>query len=186
MMNEIALRLASRIFDQKLIGNQYRSAFIEAMIEHYLRPYGWRYVGDSWGGWDFERGKPGEHRLEVKQSAACQIWSVARKLKTRGSFDIAPRTGYFHEQGSKYAAMAVPDRCAQTYLFAWHPIDNEDCADHRNPDQWEFYVVSAAQLPQNQRTIALSKIRAMTKPVKLEALSAAVEAVCAPASSISL
>jgi hypothetical protein len=186
MMNEIALRLASRIFDQKLIGNQYRSAFIEAMIEDYLRPYGWRYVGDSWGGWDFERGKPGEHRLEVKQSAACQIWSVARKLKTRGSFDIAPRTGYFHEQGSKYAAMAVPDRCAQTYLFAWHPIDNEDCADHRNPDQWEFYVVSAAQLPQNQRTIALSKIRAMTKPVKLEALSAAVEAVCAPASSISL
>jgi hypothetical protein len=35
-MNEIALRLASRIFDQRLIGNQYRSAFIEAMIEPYL------------------------------------------------------------------------------------------------------------------------------------------------------
>jgi hypothetical protein len=176
-MNEIAVRLAFRIFDQKLIGNQYRSAFIEAMIEDYLKPHGWRYVGDSWGGWDFERGEPGEHRLEVKQSAACQTWSMARNLKTRGTFDIAPRTGYFYEQAAKYAAMEVPDRCAQTHVFVWHPIGDEERADHRNPDQWEFYVVSAAQLPRGQRTIALSKIKAMAKPVKLAALSVTVEAV---------
>jgi hypothetical protein len=184
-MNEVALRLASRIFDQKLIGNQYRSAFVEAMIEDYLKPHGWRYVGDSWGGWDFERRNPGEYRLEVKQSAACQTWSTSRNLKTRGSFDIAPRTGYFYEHASKYAAMGAPDRCAQTYVFAWHPIDDEKRADHRNPNQWELYVLSATQLPQAQRTIALSKIKAITKPVKLEALSAAIEAVCAASSSFS-
>ena len=32
-MNEIALRLASKIFDQRVIENSYRSAFIEAMID---------------------------------------------------------------------------------------------------------------------------------------------------------
>ena len=98
-MNEIALRLASRLFDQPLIANQYRSAFIEAMIEPYLAPHGWRYVGDGWSGWDFEHQDGG--RLELKQSAAEQTWSSPRHLRTRGIFDIAARTGYFYEGGSK-------------------------------------------------------------------------------------
>jgi len=42
------------------------------------------------------------------------------------------------------------------------------------------------QLPQGQRSIALSKIKALTKPVKLEALNAAVEAVCVAHSPASL
>jgi hypothetical protein len=54
-MNEIAFRLAQRIFDQPIIQNQYRSAFVEAMIEPYLAGSGWRFLGDNWGGWDFER-----------------------------------------------------------------------------------------------------------------------------------
>jgi hypothetical protein len=78
-----------------------------------------------------------------------------------------------------WTAPEVPDRCAQTYLFAWHPIDNGEHADHRNPNQREFYVVSAARLPQGQRTIALTKIKTIAKSVKLKALSAAVDAVCA-------
>jgi hypothetical protein len=96
-MNEVAIRLAARLFDQRLIQNQFRSTYIEAMIEPYLVPDGWSYVGDGWSGWDFERGKD---RLEVKQSAAHQTWSEARNIQTRGAFDIAARTGYFFEGGS--------------------------------------------------------------------------------------
>jgi hypothetical protein len=183
-MNEIALRLAARIFDQPLIGNQYRSAFIEAMIEPYLAPNGWTYVGDSWGGWDFQRGKDGEQRLEVKQSAAQQTWSKSRNLKTRGAFDIALRTGYFCEHASRFAAMTKPGRCAQTYVFAWNPIYDVPEVDHRNPDQWEFYVVPASKLPENQRTIALSKIKTVAKPVKLNELNSEIETVCAPSRSL--
>src|SRR6185312_11582641 len=114
-MNEIALRLAAKLSDQRLIGNQFRSTYIEAMIEPYLAPYGWHYVGDGWSRWDFERGKDG---LEVTQSAAHQTWSEARNIQTRGTFDIAARTGYFFEGGSKYEA--IPGGCAQTYVFAWN------------------------------------------------------------------
>src|SRR5262245_47080210 len=115
-MNEIALRLAARLFDQRLIQNQFRSTFVEAMIEPYLAPDGWKYVGDAWGGWDFERG---EHRLEIKQSAAHQVWSEARSLRTRGSFDIAARKNYFSEGGTKHSR--ISGRYAQTYIFAWNP-----------------------------------------------------------------
>jgi|tagenome__1003787_1003787.scaffolds.fasta_scaffold20635323_2 hypothetical protein len=146
-MNEIALRLAARIFDKPLITNMYRSEFIEAMIESYLTPRGWKHVGDDWDGWDFERGEKGEQRLEIKQSAAHQTWSEPRNRKTRGAFDIAPRTaGYFSENAFKFTAITAPTRCAQTYLFAWNPWYGRDASgnltvDHRNPDQWEFYVV---------------------------------------------
>ena len=152
-MNEIALRLARRIFDQRLIGNQYRSAFVEAMIEPHIEPYGWRYAGDAWGGFDFQR-RDGS-RLEFKQSAAERPWSRARQLRTRGAFDIAPRTGYFHKGGTKYEPTA--GRCAQTYVFAWHGRSGRR-ADHRNIDQWVFYVVPASSLKDGQRTISLSKI----------------------------
>jgi hypothetical protein len=171
-MNEIALRLASKIFDQPLIGNQYRSAFIEAMIEPYLAPHGWSYVGDGWSGWDFER--TDGSRLEVKQSAAKQTWSAPRNIQTRGAFDIAARTGYFYEGGSKYAP--IPGRCAQIYVFGWNPIYGPETY-HRNPDQWEFYVVAAALLPEGQRTIALSKIKRLSVPVKLEQLSDATQQI---------
>jgi hypothetical protein len=153
-MNEIALRLAAKLFDQRLIQNQYRSAYIEAMIEPHLKPDGWRYVGDDWRGWDFECGERLEDRLEVKQSAAHQTWSEADNVRTRGIFDIAARTGYF--SGSKFIQMS--GRCAGTYVFAWNPVYGAD-TDHRDPNQWEFYVVSASLLPEGQRTISLSKIK---------------------------
>src|SRR5665647_3762336 len=110
-MNDVALRLAARLFDQPIIQNQYRSAFVEAMIEPYLSVGRWRYTGDGWSGWDFERDDGS--RLELKQSAAHQTWSDARQLKTSGAFDIASRTGYFYEDGTKYAAKS--GRCAQIY-----------------------------------------------------------------------
>lgn len=172
-MNEIALRLASRIFDQPLIENSYRSAFIEAMIEPYLAPHGWRFVGDGWDGWDFER--TDGSKLEVKQSAAHQTWSKKSKdIPTRGSFDIAARKSSYSEGGSKHNK--VPGRNAQTYVFAWNPIYGPE-TDHRNPDQWEFYVVPAALLPDGQKTIVLSKIKRLAVPVKLEQLSDATQKV---------
>jgi hypothetical protein len=146
-MNEIAARLAARLFDCRIIANQFRSAFIEAMIEPFLAQTGWRYVGGSWSGWDFERG--GIERLEVKQSAAHQTWSDDRRVETRGSFDLAPCTGYWFENGSKW--MASPGRDAQVYVFAWNDTYGPT-ADHRNPDQRNsFHRISGRFRFQNQK-----------------------------------
>lgn len=167
-MNEIALRLAARLFDQRLIENQFRSAFVEAMIEPYLRLGGWRYAGDGWSGWDFERadGK----RLEVKQSAAHQTWSDPRQTKTRGVFDIAERTSL--AEGSQRRERR--GRPADVYVFAWNGAYGE-ATDHRNPAQWRFYVIPAAHLPAH-KTISLARVEAVAEaekpggPVAIEAL----------------
>jgi hypothetical protein len=76
-MNDVALRLAALLFDQPLIQNQFRSAFVEAMIEPYLARSGWRYVGGNWAGWDFEHKL--RTRLELKQSAAWQTWDPPKR-----------------------------------------------------------------------------------------------------------
>ena len=174
-MNEIAQRLARRLFDQKLIGNEYRSAFIKAMIEPHLVPFGWRHVGDEWNGWDFQRGE--DTRLEVKQSAAWQTWSKRTGKASPGTFDIAPRTGYWDSDGTTW--IAAPGRHAQTYVLAWNG-ETGAAADHRDPAQWDFFVVAALRFGETQKTIALSRVRTLANPMPLSALAAAVEAVAKP------
>jgi hypothetical protein len=159
-MDGIALRLAKKLFDQRLIQNQFRSAYVKEMIEPYLSLEGWRVVYGGASGWDFERG---EDRIVVKQSAALQAWPEVRSVRTRGIFDIAVR-----EDGS--GSEPIQGRRTQTYVFAWHPVCGDE-ADHRDSSQWEFYVISASALPDGQRTISLSKIRGLEDPAKLETLA---------------
>jgi len=161
-MNEIALRLAARLFDEPLIQNQYRSAFVEAMIEPYLVRHGWRYVGDNWAGWDFQH--EFGTRLEIKQSAAWQTWDPFKQRASGlppksgpGGFDIAQRTGWFDAAGAVWTKEA--GRPAHVYVFAWNGFFGE-IADHRNPDQWEFFIVPTAALPLGKR-LGLTQLRAI-------------------------
>lgn len=164
-MNEIALRLAARLFDCPLIQNQYRSAFVEAMIEPHLARQGWRHVGDNWAGWDFQH-ECGT-RLELKQSAAWQTWDPIKRAGTparppkagSGRFDIAVRTGWFDTTGTVWTKHA--GRPAHIYAFAWHGLIG-DAADHRDPDQWQFFILPSTSLPP-QKTLRLSRLRSIAE-----------------------
>ncbi len=150
-MHDISLRLAARLFDKPLIDNSFRSAFVEEMVEPFLYVGWWRYVGERWNGWDFER--PDHKKLEVKQSAAHQTWPGP---PGKGRFDIGARTGFFDNGGSKFVTSA--GRQADVYVFAWNGKYGAE-TDHRNQDQWEFYVVPSSLLPSGQKTLALSGVK---------------------------
>lgn len=174
-MNEIARRLAAHLFDVPLIQNQYRSAFVEMMIEPFLRDADWKYTGDGWSGWDFEH-RDGA-RLEVKQSAALQTWSRTTGLRTRGAFDIAARKGFFDEGGARYTIEA--GRPAHLYVFAWHGIGDSERVDHRDALQWVFYVVRTGLLP-DQKSISLPRVHSLIAqegraPVTLPLLARTVD-----------
>jgi hypothetical protein len=157
-MNEIALRLAARLFDQRLIQNQYRSVFVEAMIEPYLVRNGWKHVGDNWAGWDFQH--ESGTRLELKQSTAWQTWDPHKwkQLPVKGGpgiFNIAPRTGWFDSAGAIWTKEA--GRPAHMYVFAWNGQIGS-AADHRDPNQWESFIVPTTALPA-QKTLSLKRLR---------------------------
>jgi hypothetical protein len=107
----------------------------------------------------------------VKQSAARQSWSSAAKRRPVPRFDIAERTGYW-ESGTTW--IASPGRFADLYVFAYHPIAHEG-ADHRNPDQWVFYVVPTRSLP-NTKTASLPTIEQLSPRIRISDLACSVEA----------
>lgn len=153
----------SRRFDCKVMDNLYRGDYAEYLVGEALAP-DWRLtwsLGWGWAPWDCEQELSGA-RLEVKQSAARQSWDGDGPVRRRyPAFDIAPRTGYWTQDGSRWIEFPKPMRAADVYVFAWHGEREHGVADHRNVGQWRFHVVAEPDLPPDQKTIALSSVRSL-------------------------
>jgi len=169
MHKGIQQRLFAALLSKPLVSNAFRGTLVEAIVAEALEPQ-WRWCADGWGSFDFE----GPHGigLEVKQSAARQNWHDHSSKACVPRFDIAERTGYWDEKSKWFDA---PGRAAAIYIFAHHPIFDAAVADHRETDQWDFYVVQARALP-TQRSIGLGGIRTRADSVSFDHLLDAVTA----------
>ena len=134
--------------------NIHRSDYAEAMVYLALRDSGWKRM-EPWELWDLQNDSG--VKLEVKQGAAAQSWRGFPPSSPR--FDIAPRDGF--------------GRSAHIYVFAWHG-EGYETADHRDPNEWEFYVVAEGDLPVKQKTIGLTKLRSLSTPCRIEHLATRV------------
>jgi hypothetical protein len=76
-----------------------------------------------------------------------------------GIFDIAPRTGWYDEAGIVWTKEA--GRPAHVYVFAWNGQFGA-AVDHRDPDQWEFFIVATAALSP-QKTLRLARLRTIAE-----------------------
>ena len=173
----VAERLIERVYNQPLISNVDRGAYVECMVELALsesRPP-WS-LTDTWAAWDLEQRQTGA-RIEVKQSAARQTWSASGALKSSPSFDIRPRNGYYiggDVSGSEWFETGLM-RHADLYVMAWHGEQDVRIADHRQPEQWQFYVVPEHRLPAGQKTIGLNPLGSLSTPCRYEDVSGMVE-----------
>ncbi len=149
--------------------NSFRGLVVEAIVAEALEP-DWKWVSSDWSSWDFEH-QIGL-RLEVKQSAALQSWHTVEPKRWLPRFDINDRTGRW--EGANW--LAEEGRSAQIYVFATHDLTDAKIADHRNPSQWDFYVIDERSLPR-QKTIGFSGIRQLAKPCKFRNLHNTVNAV---------
>lgn len=151
---------------QPIVNNVLRGMLIESIVALELEPE-WKWTGGSYGGWDFEHANG--LRLEIKQSAAQQSWQLGpNSKKSPPKFDIALRK----HRGAGGQFVEDDKRAAQLYLFAYHPVEGED-ADHREPDQWEFYLCPEKTLPR-QKSIRLSKIRSLCQKIEISKLRSAL------------
>ena len=158
---------AARVaFGKPLIQNNLRGLVFEVIVEFALKQ-DWDRCSGDWKGWDFEH-KSGHTRLEVKQSARRQSWARPA-LAQPARFDIAVRTGYY--EGADWTAHS--GRNAHLYVFGYHPVDDET-ADHRDPEQWRFYVVPTTKLPPT-KTVGLSTLNTLSTACGWAQLSEAVE-----------
>ena len=176
--SQIYSDLINTLFDRPIMGNLYRPHYVERMVALGLGN-GFKLMSADWSGWDLEY-RDGA-RIEVKQSAARQTWTDQSSFAGRptvGSFDIAPRTGFWADGASKW--IEKPGRLADVYIFAWHPVTDPDVADHRDPSQWVFFVVPTCELPTGQKTISRTVVEKTWKPVLFEQLREATLAAVHP------
>jgi len=169
---EVVAKVADAAFGRPLVTNVLRAQLVEAMIALVLEP-DWRWCGGDYAPCDFER--PDGMRLEVKQSAARQSWSTEKPSKA--IFDVAARTG----RNEAHGWVEEYGRAAHIYVFAHHPTF-DDTADHRDPMQWQFYVVPTTVLP-DVKQIALGTIKTMAEAVPISTLAETVSVVASTISN---
>ena len=135
---------------QNLINNAERGAYVEHMIFLALKGKGWGLTW-PWASWDLQH--PDDARIEVKQSAARQTWHKRPPASgepppepSRGRFGINKPSCYYYLENGKYVKTKL-QRHADLYVFAWHPETDLNQADHRRPDQWNFFVIPEECLP---------------------------------------
>lgn len=160
---QIEAKVSKAVFGKPLITNVMRSFVVEAIVCEALGPR-WIWCAMDYASWDIQG--DGGVRVEVKQSAAKQTWSTPKV--TRPAFDIRARTGRYEGTGW----IDQPGRNADVYVLAWHPVSDET-ADHRDPEQWVFFVVAEGDLPP-AKTIGLGPLRRLADPVRYHELGAAV------------
>ena len=111
-------------------------------------------------------------RLWMARCRLCTASPWLRRSRTprrnRGSRDSRRDTG---SEGAAWIPQS--GRLPHVYVFAYHPI-RDDSADHREPSQWQFYVVPTKQLPATKR-IGLVRVASLIPAVSWPHLAAAVE-----------
>ena len=162
--SEIVQLAARRAFGSRLVTNSSRGLIAEAIVATVLCPE-WLWCSEDYHRCDFTH--PSGGQLEVKQSAACQSWKS--KAPTVARWDVRARKGY--REGETYVAR--PGRNAEIYVLAWHPITDREQADHRDPVQWQFFVVQADALPP-VRTLGMAGVAALATPVHVGQLASTV------------
>ena len=157
-------RVAQAMFGQPIVTNVFRSLLVEGMVAEALGA-DWRWCSADFSLWDFEHVSGA--KLEVKQSAARQIWAKPGAAASKAVFDIAYRKG-----GWSDGWVEGRQRHADIYVMAHHPVA-DDGADHRRVDQWRFHVVRARDLPDAQ-SLSLKRLLPLAAPLPAAALPVAV------------
>jgi hypothetical protein len=147
-VDEIEQTAAKSAFGRPLVANIYRSLIVEAIVSKALSSQ-WTWCSADWAPYDF-RHVDGT-RLEVKQTAAKQSWNSS--MPSRAQWDIAPRTGFY--DGPIWTKR--PGRNADIYVLAMHSL-YEGEIDHRDPSQWDFFILPTAALP-DIKTLSLGWLK---------------------------
>ena len=168
-----------RKYDTPVMNNVYRADYVECLVA-FTRGTDWWLtwrLGWDWAPWDCQH--TSGVRLEVKQAAERQSWDRETPARRRSQrFDIVSRTGYWPQDGSRWVDLDSPGRPADLYVFAWHNESRDGYADHRDTNQWLFFVVAEQDLPKNRKSIGLTGLNAIVSPCRIADLKHAVENAC--------
>lgn len=148
MLKADIIKIASgSAFSQPLLANDLRTLISEAIVKSALSV--------AWVSKSSMLSHPDGTSLAIRQASAIDSARSPRKRPSMVTYDIEHRDAHIH-------------------VFAYHPMSDR-FADHRDPAQWQFYVVQTLSLP-DAKTISLTGIQRLGKgPLKHSELEATIE-----------
>lgn len=145
-LRTIIAKLNADLYGRELIQNTLRGIFAEYMVAEALGPE-CRIVSDAWNAWDLELGDrqaayPQRIRIQVKNTARTQTWHkrTGKLTDCQWSLSMRNRPKYFTRDNPGIPCEDYGYLC-DAFILCHHPQEDWTIADHRDLDQWEFYVV---------------------------------------------
>ena len=121
---------------------------------------------DEWGAWDLETLEG--IRIEVKSAAYLQSW--AQRDFSKITFSIRSARAWDGDSGSM---AEESQRSANAYVFCLLVHRDKETLNLLNLGQWEFYVVTTAELNSlipNGKSISLTTLKKLTQGIAYEKL----------------
>ena len=104
-------------------------------------------VGRGWHPWDLQLGDdenefPKRIRIQVKNTARLQSWYplTGKPSNCQWTLPIKKRPTYFDEYHTNTPCEDYGHLC-DLYVLCHHPVEDIKIADHRDVNQWDFYLV---------------------------------------------
>ena len=142
----ISQKIIDDTFNVKLMDNAMRGIWAEYMVAEALGEK-CKIVGRDWHAWDLQIGDdfdifPNRIRLQLKNTARLQSWydKTLKPSKCQWKLPISNKPSYFDEYHAGVPCEDYGHLC-DLYVLCHHPIEDFAIADHRDVNQWVFYLL---------------------------------------------
>ncbi len=166
--------LIKHVYSGPILNNSHRGDFVEMMALAALGPE-WRFVSGGWHPWDLQRGSGSERvRIQVKQSAALQLWGETKKMMFSFPWSDKPPAYFFRDNPNE----KIED-CGwfcDLFVVGIHDVKDLSLCDQTNADQWKFFVIPISELPPKSSSMTIDKTLKRWTPVSWKDLKTEVNA----------
>ena len=157
--DQIIGMVAEKIFTPRILNNSHRGDVVEMMVLAALGPE-WKFVGLGWHPWDLQRGSgPNRVRIQVKQSAALQLWGATKRLGITFGWSKKPPSYFARDNAGE--EIELEGWFCDVFVVGIHQSTDPATVDQVDPRQWKFLVISSSDIPARCNSMILAK--ALTK-----------------------
>ena len=147
--------VAENMYSARILNNAHRGEVVEMIALSALAPE-WKFVGLGWHPWDLQRGTgDGRTRIQVKQTAALQLWGRTRKPTL--SFGWSDRPPSYFNRDNPDEEIESEGWFCEIFVFGVHEDLNQARADQVDPRQWKFLVIPTCDLRKVSNSMVLAK-----------------------------
>ena len=169
-----------RKYDTPIMNNVYRADYVECLARVYARDRLVAYLDPRLGlgrmGLSAHVGGPA--RGQAGRGEAIMGPRDIRTAPLSALRHRAPHRPTGHRTGADGWTWTLRGVWRNLYVFAWHNESRDGYADHRDANQWLFFVVAEQDLPKNRKSIGLTGLNAIVSPCRIADLKHAVENAC--------